>query len=331
MIKTHDLRIIIFFLMKIGFSALFFFVCLVGHSQNDSVNNFFLPASVKKILFLGNSITYAGSYVTYFESYYKLRYPKRKIEIINMGLPSETVSGLSEAGHAGNRFPRPDLHERLKRVLSLTKPDLVFACYGINDGIYMPFDQHPFEKYINGIHWLHDEVKASGADIIHITPALYDELRGKKKGYENVMNRYSVWILNMKDSAKWNVADIYHPMKKYLEAHRKIDETFNLDGFELASDGIHPNDNAHWLIARELLLYLGEKEVNHVTSIHALADRFNNGPEVVKLVNEKQMFMKDAWLSAAGHKRPEMKAGMPLKEAMANSKQIEEKITELLK
>ena len=42
----------------------------------------------------------------------------RKFKVINCGLPSETVSGLSEPDHAGGKFPRPDLHERLGRVLA---------------------------------------------------------------------------------------------------------------------------------------------------------------------------------------------------------------------
>ena len=143
------------------------------------------PASLlqyKRVLFLGNSITYDGTFITDIETFIRLKYPGSTIGFINEGLPSETVSGLSEPGHADNRFPRPDLHERLKRVLDLAKPDLVFACYGMNDGIYMPLDEGRFEKYKQGIQWLHDEVVSAGAAIIHITPPFYDELRGKNKG-----------------------------------------------------------------------------------------------------------------------------------------------------
>ena len=59
---------------------------------------------------------------------------------INLGLPGETVTGLSEPGHP---FPRPNVHERFGRVLAGGKPDLVFACYGMNDGIYYPFSDDP--------------------------------------------------------------------------------------------------------------------------------------------------------------------------------------------
>src|SRR4051812_8168051 len=80
-------------------------------------------AEVKRILCLGDSITYGGLYIDYLDGFLSTRYPRQRWEIINLGLPSETVSGLSEPGHAGGKFPRPDLHERLTRALEKTKPD----------------------------------------------------------------------------------------------------------------------------------------------------------------------------------------------------------------
>jgi hypothetical protein len=43
-------------------------------------------------LFLGNSIIYAGHYISYTEAYLKVRYPDRNWKFINIGLPSETAS-----------------------------------------------------------------------------------------------------------------------------------------------------------------------------------------------------------------------------------------------
>ncbi|UFH53869.1 hypothetical protein [Spirosoma sp. KNUC1025] len=129
------------------------------------------PKGTKRILFLGNSITYAGSYVTDIETYFVVHYPKQSYEFINVGLPSETVSGLSEPNHADGRFPRPDLHERLSQVLAQTKPDVVFACYGMNDGIYLPLDETRFRPYREGMKWLHTELEKIGAKrIIFLTP-----------------------------------------------------------------------------------------------------------------------------------------------------------------
>src|SRR5437763_5854086 len=199
-----------------------------------------LPDSVHRIVFLGNSITYAGNYITDIEAYFVTHYPNKEYEFINMGLPSETVSGLSEPGHADGKFPRPDLHERLDRVLALTKPDLVFICYGMNDGIYLPFDSGRFHKFKDGLIDVHNKVAQTGTRIIHLTPPYYDELKGRNKGYEATLDRYTDWVLAQQKAAKWKVIDIHYPMKRFTEAHRKADSAFGIAAFALAEDGEHP-------------------------------------------------------------------------------------------
>jgi lysophospholipase L1-like esterase len=290
-----------------------------------------IPQNVKRVLFLGNSITYAGSYVTDIEAYFVAHYPNQAIEFINVGLPSETVSGLSEDGHAGGRFPRPDLHERLARVLNQTQPDWVFACYGMNDGIYLPLDETRFQRFKDGISWLHDEVAKTGAKIIHLTPPVYDELRGKNVGYAAVLDRYSDWLLSKRKTSKWEVIDIHYPMKKYLEAHRKIEAQFALSGFALAEDGVHAGETGHWIMARQVLLYLGEKTVAKVPDIKTAIAVVPSSEQILKLVSQRQQMMKDAWLTATGHKRPEMKIGLPLDEAKNKAAEIEQQIRTLLK
>jgi lysophospholipase L1-like esterase len=99
----------------------------------------------KRIVVLGDSITYGGGWVVPFIAW--LEAEGWTGDVINMGLSSETVSGLSEDGHAGGKFPRPDLHERLDRVLRVGRPDLVIACYGMNCGIYQPLDEARCAKF----------------------------------------------------------------------------------------------------------------------------------------------------------------------------------------
>ena len=290
-----------------------------------------IAANVHKVLFLGNSITYAGGYVEDFEAYYISRHPKDTIEFIDLGLPSETVSGLSEEGHADGRFPRPDLQERLHRILEKIRPDLVFACYGMNDGIYLPFDEDRFRRYKEGLQWLHDTlVAATGARVIFLTPPVYDEFRGGKTGYAGVLDQYSTWLLGQHKSAQWEVADIHFPMKRYLDAHRRVDADFGIDGFALTTDGVHPGEVGHWLMARQLLLYVGEKDVTHYTGIKAAMTAISNGDTILRLVRERQTFMKDAWLGWTGHKRPEMPVGLPIEEARLKEQEIERRLRGLL-
>lgn len=284
------------------------------------------PRKVHRILFLGNSITYDGKYIVDIEAYFTTHYPKKHFEFIDVGLPSETVSGLSEPNHADGKFPRPDLHERLARILALTKPDLVFACYGMNDGIYLPFEEDRFRKFREGILWLHQKVVESGAVLIHLTPPVYDEQKGGRVGYAMVLDRYSDWLLQQKDSLGWKVADLHYPMQQYLKEHRLADSSFLL-----AKDGIHPDSLGHWLMAREVLYYLGEKKVRDAESIQAVLADHPQGAAILRLVGEKQGVMKDAWLTAAGHTRPGMHVGVPLGEAMLKEAEIAKEIQVLQK
>jgi len=296
---------------------------LAGHAQNIAPN-------VKRILFLGNSITYQAHYVNDVETYLTVHYPGRQFDIINVGLPSETVSGLSEPGHADGKFPRPDLHERLARVLAQTKPDLVFADYGMNDGIYMPFDTGRFQKFKDGINWMHDEIVKTGARLIHVTPPCYDERKGKSIGYAAVLDKYTDWLLSQKRAAKWEVIDVHYPMQKYLLAHRKIDAQFKIDGFALAADGVHPDEAGHWIMARQILLYLGCKEVANSPSIEADLAPIPNGAQILKLVTERQNTMRDAWLTATKFQRPGLPVGLPLDRATAISDSLGTRIHGLL-
>jgi lysophospholipase L1-like esterase len=286
--------------------------------------------SVQRIVFLGNSITWAGQYVNYIEAYLRTQHPDRQWEFINVGLPSETVSGLSEEGHAGGSFPRPDLHERLKRVLQKTKPDLVFACYGMNDGIYLPLDKERFTRFKEGIQWLHAEIEKTGARLIHITPPDYDELRGKSIGYSAVLDLYTDWLLDKRASSQWEVIDIHYPMKNYLQAHRQVDTKFNLQGFALAEDGVHPGETGHWLIARQILSYLGYTEVANATSVVETIKQVSDASQLVKLVAKRQNMLRDAWLTETMHKRPGIPAGLPIEEASSKSNELLKEIEGLL-
>ncbi len=305
-------------------SLLFLIVFISTNSIAYCQPPFKIPPKAKRILFLGNSITYSGLYVAQVEAFLKLKYPKNKFEFMNLGLPSETVSQLSEENHADGRFPRPALQERLARVLAQTKPDLVFASYGMNDGIYLPFDENRFQKYKEGIEWLHIEIEKIGAKIVHLTPPIFDERKGKE--YAQVLDIYSDWLLTKTKSDGWQVTDIHFPMKQYLHNQRFTDSTF-----VLAQDGVHPGETGHWLMAKHLLLYLGENEIANFDNANAAFANFKNGRAIAELIEEKQNIMKDAWLSLTGHKRPEMKTGLPMNIAEKQAKEIDKQVKYLLK
>lgn len=305
------------------FLSIVFSIHHAAHAQRLRDSPF--PSDIKRVLFLGNSITYAGEYVTNIEAFFVAHYPKLEIEFINVGLPSETVSGLSEPGHADGKFPRPDVHERLNRILQQTRPDWVFVCYGMNDGIYMPFDNERFQKFKDGITWVHDVVLSSGVKkIIHLTPPVFDERKGGHAGYAKVLDTYSDWLLDQRRSKHWDVADVHGPMKKYLNTHIRKDPAF-----ALAADGVHPGKTGHWLISKAILLFLGETKVKRAENIHEALISIPNGDSILQLIAERQQIMKDAWLTSIGHQRPGMNVGLPLAEANAKAEEIARRIAGL--
>ena len=149
-------------------------MCLASHGHtyawtqccqsehNNCINSRQLLIESDRVVFLGDSITFNGHWVSYLTCW--MESAGTKARVINMALPSETVSGLSENGHAGGKFPRPDLHERLDRVLRISRPDVVLACYGMNCGIYQPFDTERFKKFREGSIRLHEKVEGIGPD-----------------------------------------------------------------------------------------------------------------------------------------------------------------------
>ncbi len=223
------------------------------------------PAALKgirRIVFFGDSITYSGQYIAYFESYLLTRFPDRQYTIINVGLPSETISGLSEPSHMQHGFPRPGLLERLDRALEKTKPDLAFACYGMNDGIYMPLSDERFKAYQDGLNTFVSKTRPPKSQVIILTPPPFDPLPlkgrtspdgadGPYENYDQVLDRYSQWIITQRDRG-WSTIDFHGPISRHIAERRKTEP-----GYILAGDGVHTNAFGHWLMAQELLLRLG--------------------------------------------------------------------------
>lgn len=280
--------------------------------------------SAKRILFLGDSITYSGQYIEFIEAALIEAHPERIYEIINCGLPSETVSGLSEPGHAGGQFPRPDLHERLDRVLAKVKPDLVVVCYGMNDGIYMPLAEERFAAFRNGMTKVHDKAVAAGAKVIHLTPPVFDPVpianRVDRSGspgkmfadYDQVLASYGQWLLEQRTTKGWQVLDVHWAMTAALVEGRKTNPKFNFAG-----DGVHPNEAGHLVMALPLL---------RVWGVEAKAGQTNGvAGDILKQVRIKQRTLKDAWLRETGHLRPGMAKGLPLAEAQEKAAEADRK------
>lgn len=306
----------------------------------------------KRIVFLGDSITHAGSYIELLEYHWwqsvrSSNSQAKQWEWINLGLPSETCSGLSEPDHP---FPRPDVHERLRRALDLTKPDVVVACYGMNDGIYHPLDAQRLAAYRAGLRRLVREVHLRKCELILMTPPPFDPVPLAASGklqpagranyswkepyaeYDEVLREYSRalqedWQGHEQVAA---VVDLNAAVSEALRRQRREEPKFSF-----AQDGIHPDANGHRALASAILKAwpwqapaAGRVSKGPVLT-HGNELRIPQ-PSVRAEIHRRQQLLHEAWLSHVGHQRPGMRQGLPLAKAQAEAVKLLQKIqTEL--
>ncbi|WP_299548926.1 SGNH/GDSL hydrolase family protein [Seonamhaeicola sp.] len=307
--------------------AIIVLFCSCNHSEKD-----LYPLHNKKVLILGNSITENGRYVDFIEYYLRKNYPEKPLDIISVGLSSETVSGDSEPDHG---FPRPWVHNRLDNALNYTKPDLVLACYGMNDGIYSELDSTRFNNYKKGIYKLKDKVEAQGAKIILLTPTIFDA--AQKKDYllvdsdtysyntpyayynKEVLKTYANWLLEFEDVP---VIDLHSYLSKIQAEFKQIDSAFTL-----IPDAVHPNETGHFFMAKKILNDLYPEislEIDYSEVENLKEDSLYN------LVRKRRHIRSKGWRDYIGYERGETVKTNDIRPTIDQVQELDKQIGDLL-
>lgn len=142
--------------------------------------------------------------------------------------------------------------------------------------------------------------------------------------YNDVLDTYSDWLLSRRADG-WEVVDLHGPLNRYLAERRRTEPAFTM-----ARDGVHPGDEGHWLMAREILKHLGAGKAAEAPDAAALLAGRKGGPEAFKLVQQRMGLLRDAWLTQTGHKRPGMSKGQPLEQAQERAGELGRRIGALL-
>ncbi len=166
------------------------------------------------------------------------------------------------------------------------------------------------------------KVKAAGATCVLCTPSTFDSLPMRKagklltadaedfswkaiyEGYDGVMSQYAQWVLAQREKGI-QVIDLHGELSEFVASKRLMDPDFAMSG-----DGIHYNDEGHRVVADAIL--------------KAFSWTRDETPEpgLVHNVSRRQRLMRDAWLTEVGHKRPNVKAGLPLAEAREQASKL---------
>jgi lysophospholipase L1-like esterase len=236
-----------------------------------------------RVLFIGDSITQDGRYVDLIQGYLWSEYPDREITVLNLGLSSETVSGITEPIHP---FPRPNVLDRLERALKLAKPDWVLVCYGMNDGIYHPVDQRIRQSYRQGLEAVVKMIDSQGARAILLSPPIFDAecpsvvraleqaAEDEPYGYRKPYLQYDDTLVSLtniarsfeKDPRVDRFIDVHASTHDFLRTAKAADPAF------VYGDGVHPPLEGHAAMAKSILLGLGESEMKIDRSLARYCD-----------------------------------------------------------
>lgn len=215
-------------------------------------------ANVKtNVVFIGDSITDYGTYPSILETQLALKQPFDQYNFYNAGLSSETLSGLSEPSHPGER---PCVFQRLNRIIERTSPDIAIVLYGVNDGIYHPFSEERFLAYKSGVERIIEALTNAGSKVALVTPTPFDKISSSTpmqalespdfsfekiyENYDSVMEKYSEWVKSI-DLSDWTV-DIRTIILNTLAEKRENTPKFK------SGDGIHFGKLGNFAIAKAI-------------------------------------------------------------------------------
>jgi lysophospholipase L1-like esterase len=253
-----------------------------------------------RVVFLGDSITQAGDFIVDVQCW--LFSHGIGNHFMNVGLGSETATDLTPEENAGHvqtyQFARPAVSERLGRVLTVTKPGLLFVCYGMNDAGALPADDSGLKRFTEAITQLRNDALKSGVrKVVVCTPPVHDDKGDASKAFHDAnLSRYTSWLLS-KRTEGWEIVDFHTPMRKALDDGRATNPAF-----ALAADGTHPGREGHWIMAKQLLQdYFGAETITAASA----EDLFpSHGAEIRPLVRELTDLRFNYWMARIGHNRP---------------------------
>ncbi len=213
-----------------------------------------------RIAFIGDSITANGGFIGYLLDYFATRYPEKRIEAYNFGIPGGSVPW-------GLRQMDWDIVPK--------KPNKAFVMYGMNDigrnlygvGADPKKQRGPVADYKKNLRNLVQTLQDCGiGDITLLSPTLYDQYA--ETGAENFcgcdggLAELGEFVKELSAEEGLRFIDLHTPMVELTRLLQKTDPSATLVG----ADRVHPLPHTHLVMAYLILQQLGETaEVSRFT------------------------------------------------------------------
>lgn len=188
----------------------------------------------QRIVFLGDSITHHGHWVSALEMLLMVTRPELQLTFVNAGIGGDRVAhGLA----------------RLKDDVVAMKPDVVTVLFGMNDAGYVAEDARLLQTYEKDLDSLVGRLrKETSARIVVFGPTFYDDgandPKKKKPFYNDVLLKYQGACERVAEAYKAVFCGLNDPMRRMTEELRKKDPKATL-----SPDAIHPETAGGFTIA----------------------------------------------------------------------------------
>jgi len=222
-------------------------ISLLGTQVSHAFESF---ANDTRYAAIGDSITHAGRYLVYLETFYLTRFPDRNIEMVNLGISGDTVSG------ALTRFSW-DIEPQHAVVASV-----MFGMNDVNRSLYESGKDDStinerraakIREFRSNLALLVKKLTDTGTKVVVVSPTIFDEFAsiesptapgldaalaecGRKA--EEVAHQFGIPFI-----------DVHSPMKRLSEEIHKIDPSATIVG----PDRVHPQAPGHLLLMSFLL------------------------------------------------------------------------------
>lgn len=197
-----------------------------------------------RVAIVGDSITEQKLYSRFMEDYLLACVPQLDLSIVQLGWGGEQAAGFAA---------------RLDNDLLPLKPTVVTTCYGMNDGLYRPYEPKIGQTYAELMRKIVDALMAAKVRVVVGSPGAVDTETFKRPNvppavYNDNLGRLRDIARDLARDTGQTFANVHDPMiLAMLRAKPLLGAAYDVCGL----DGFHPRPNGHIVMAYAFLKALG--------------------------------------------------------------------------
>lgn len=86
----------------------------------------------------------------------------------------------------------------------------------MNCGIYKELDEERTARFRDGNQRLREAARQYKAEIVHVTPPIFDHKGKAGFDYDSVLSAYSAWMVKQRENG-WHVVDLHSEMRAKVD------------------------------------------------------------------------------------------------------------------